>query len=77
MGRVSCIYGTCWGLDRVWWCFGKAREARETAGVWFCNVLELCTGSFLEGRERLSIQGFHLHIASMDCLPSPSQLCWD
>lgn len=39
--------------------------------MWFCNVLGLCSGSFLEGREGLSIQGFHLCIAAMDCCLHP------
>lgn len=39
--------------------------------MWFCNVLGLCSGSFSEGRERLSTQGFHLCITTRVCCLSP------
>lgn len=70
---MCCVYGTCWVLDWVWQGFGRVGEPRGAAGTWFCNVLGLCGGSFLEGRERLSIQGFHLCItAVVRCLLPPS-----
>lgn len=39
--------------------------------MWFCNVLGLCSGSFSEGRERLSTQGFHLCITTRVCCLCP------
>lgn len=81
MGRTYRISGALQRLDGVWQGFGKVGEARGAASTWFWNVLGLCSGNFLKGREGRTVHpGFPSLHHHDSLLPSPSQcsqLHWD